>query len=117
MERHLAAILVADMVGSRKDRLGSPTSSSADQRPPQSASHLPHHPSATATAKGPSYVSSMNCRRRQPSTDALLMLSGRLEITAQQFSLSEYQSIRNKSRGTKLLADEVRQEIDKRISI
>ncbi len=45
------------------------------------------------------------------------MFSSRLEFTAQQFSQSEYQSIRDKSEGMKLLADEVRQEIDKRISI
>ncbi len=67
--------------------------------------------------KGRSYVSSMKCRKRQPSTEALLMLASRLEITAQQFSQSEYQSVRDKSRGMKLLAREVRQEIDKRISI
>jgi hypothetical protein len=67
--------------------------------------------------KGPSYVSSMKCRKRQPSTEALLMFSSRLEFTAQQFSQSDYQSIRDKSQGMKLLADEVRQEIDKRISI
>ncbi len=68
-------------------------------------------------SKGDSYVSSMKCRNQQPSTEALLMFSSRLEATAQQFSLSEYQSIRDKSQGMKLLADEVRQEIDKRISI
>ncbi len=45
------------------------------------------------------------------------MFSSRLESTAQRFSQSEYQSIRAKSQGMKLLADEVRQEIDKRISI
>ena len=67
--------------------------------------------------KGPSYVSSMKCRKQQPSTEALLMFSNRLESTAQQFSLSEYQSIRVKSQGMKLLAREVRKEIDKRISI
>ncbi len=43
------------------------------------------------------------------------MLSCRLEVTAQQFSLSEYQSIRDKSEDMKLLAEEVRQEVDKRI--
>ncbi len=68
-------------------------------------------------SKGDSYVSSMKCRNQQPSTEALLMFSSRLESTAQQFSQSEYQSIRDKSRGMKLLAHEVRQEIDKRISI
>ncbi len=67
--------------------------------------------------KGRSYVSSMKCRNRQPSTEALLMFSSRLESTAQQFSQSEYQSIRDKSQGMKLLAREVRQEIDIRISI
>ena len=67
--------------------------------------------------KGRSYVSSMKCRKQQPSTEALLMFSSRLESTAQQFSQSEYQSIRDKSQGMKLLAREVRQEIDKRISI
>ena len=67
--------------------------------------------------RGQSYVSSMKCRKRQPSTEALLMLTSRLEITAQQFSQSEYQSIRAKGQGMKLLAEEVRQEIDKRISI
>ncbi len=67
--------------------------------------------------KGPSYVSSMKCRNQQPSTEALLMLTSRLEFTAQQFSQSEYQSIRDKSEGMKLLAEEVRQEIDRRISI
>ncbi len=67
--------------------------------------------------KGPSYVSSMKCRNQQPSTEALLMFSSRLESTAQQFSQSEYQCIRDKSQGMKLLAREVRQEIDKRISI
>ena len=67
--------------------------------------------------KGRSYVSSMKCRNQQPSTEALLMFSNRLESTAQQFSQSEYQSIRDKSQGMKLLADEVRREIDKRISI
>ena len=67
--------------------------------------------------KGRSYVSSMKCRNQQPSTEALLMFSSRLESTAQQFSQSEYQSIRDKSQGMKLLAEEVRQEIDKRISI
>ncbi len=67
--------------------------------------------------KGDSYVSSMRCRNRQPSTEALLMLTSRLEFTAQQFSQSEILSIRDKSQGMKLLADEVRQEIDKRISI
>ena len=51
------------------------------------------------------------------STEALLMFSSRLESTAQQFSQSEYQSIRDKSEGMKLLAKEVRQEVDKRISI
>ncbi len=55
--------------------------------------------------------------KQQPSTEALLILSSRLEITAQQFSQSDYQSIRDKSRGMKLLAREVRQEVDKRISI
>ncbi len=67
--------------------------------------------------KGRSYVSSMKCRNQQPSTEALLMFSSRLEITAQQFSQSEIPSIRDKSQGMKLLAEEVRQEIDKRISI
>ena len=67
--------------------------------------------------KGQSYVSSMKCRKQQPSTEALLILSSRLEFTAQQFSQSEYQSIRDKSQGMKLLAREVRREIDKRISI
>jgi hypothetical protein len=67
--------------------------------------------------KGRSYVSSMKCRKRQPSAEALLMFSSRLESTAQQFSQSEYQSIRDKSQGMKLLAEEVRQEVDKRISI
>ena len=67
--------------------------------------------------KRQSYVSSMKCRKRQPSTEALLMFSSRLESTAQQFSQSEFQSIKDKSQGMKLLADEVRQEIDKRISI
>ena len=68
-------------------------------------------------SKGDSYVSSMKCRKRQPSTEALLMFSSRLESTAQQFSQSEYQSIRDKTQGMKSLAREVRQEIDKRISI
>ncbi len=68
-------------------------------------------------SKGDSYVSSMKCRNQQPSTEALLMFSSRLETTAQLFSQSEYQSIRAKIQGIKLLADEVRQEIDKRISI
>ena len=67
--------------------------------------------------KGPSYVSSMKCRKRQPSTEALLIFSSRLEFTAQQFSQSEIPSIRDKSQGMKLLAEEVRREIDKRISI
>ncbi len=67
--------------------------------------------------KGPSYVSSMKCRNQQPSTEALLMFSSRLEFTAQQFSQSEIPFIRDKSQGMKLLAEEVRQEIDKRISI
>ncbi len=67
--------------------------------------------------RGRSYVSSMKCRNRQPSTEALLMFSSRLESTAQQFSQSEYPSIRDKSQGMKLLAEEVRQEIDIRISI
>ncbi len=67
-------------------------------------------------SKGRSYVSSIKCRKQQPSTEALLMFSSRLESTAQQFSQSEYQSIRDKSQGMKLLAEEVRQEIDKRIS-
>ncbi len=66
---------------------------------------------------GPSYVSSMKCRKQQPSTEALLKFSSRLESTAQQFSQSDFQSIRDKSQGMKLLAEEVRQEIDKRISI
>ena len=51
------------------------------------------------------------------SAEALLMFSSRLESTAQQFSQSEYQSIRDKSQGMKLLAREIRREIDKRISI
>ncbi len=68
-------------------------------------------------SKGQSYVSSMKCRKQQPSTEALLMFSSRLESTARQFSQSEYQSIRDKSQGMKLLAREVRQEIDNRISI
>ena len=67
--------------------------------------------------KGRSYVSSTKCRKRPISTEALLMFSSRLETTAQLFSQSEYQSIRAKSQGMKLLAEEVRQEIDKRISI
>ena len=67
--------------------------------------------------KGPSYVSSMKCRKQQPSTEALLIFSSRLEFTAQQFSQSEIPSIRDKSQGMKLLAEEVRREIDKRISI
>ncbi len=67
--------------------------------------------------RGRSYVSSMKCRKRQPSTEALLMFSSRLEFTAQQFSQSEIPSIRDKSQGMKLLADEVRREIDIRISI
>ena len=68
-------------------------------------------------SKGDSYVSSMKCRNQQPSTEALLIFSSRLEITAQQFSQSEIPSIRDKSEGMKLLAEEVRREIDKRISI
>ncbi len=56
-------------------------------------------------------------RRDTCATEALLMFSSRLESTAQQFSQSEYQSIRNKSQGMKSLAREVRQEIDIRISI
>ena len=68
-------------------------------------------------SKGDSYVSSMKCRKQQPSTEALLMFSSRLESTAEQFSQSDFQSIRDKSQGMKLLAREVRQEIDKRISI
>ncbi len=67
--------------------------------------------------KGPSYVSSMKCRKQQASTEALLILSNRLEITAQQFSQSEIPSIRDKSQGMKVLAEEVRREIDIRISI
>jgi hypothetical protein len=67
--------------------------------------------------KGRSYVSSMKCRNQQPSTEALLMFSSRLESTARQFSQSEFPSIRDKSQGMKLLAREVRQEIDKRVSI
>ncbi len=67
--------------------------------------------------KGRSYMSSMKCRNQQPSTEALLMFSSRLEFTAQQFSQSDFQSIRDKSQGMKLLAEEVRREIDKRISI
>ncbi len=68
-------------------------------------------------SKGDSYVSSMRCRNQQPSTEALLMFSSRLEIIAQQFSQSKIPSIRDHSEAMKLLADEVRQEIDKRISI
>ena len=45
------------------------------------------------------------------------MFSNRLETTAQQFSQSDFQSIRAKSQGMRLLAREVRQEIDIRISI
>ncbi len=67
--------------------------------------------------KGRSYVSSMKCRNQQPSTEALLMFSSRLEFTAQQFSQSEIPSIRDKSDGMRKLAEEVRQEIDKRILI
>ncbi len=67
--------------------------------------------------RGRSYVSSMKCRNQQPSTEALLMFSSRLESTAQQFSQSEYQSIRDKSQGMKLLAEDVRREIDIRVSI
>ena len=67
--------------------------------------------------KGRSYVSSMKCRNQQPSTEALLMFSSRLESTAQQFSQSDFKSIRDKSRGMKLLAEEVRREIDIRISV
>ncbi len=59
----------------------------------------------------------MKCWNQQPSAEALLMFSSRLETTAQLFSQSEYQSIRDKSEGMKLLAEEVRQEIDIRISI
>jgi len=59
----------------------------------------------------------MKCRKRQPSTEALLIFSSRLEFTAQQFSQSEIPSIRDKSDGMRKLAGEVRQEIDKRISI
>ena len=59
-------------------------------------------------SKGDSYVSSMKCRNQQPSTEALLMFSSRLEITAQQFSQSKIPSIRDQSEGMKLLADEVR---------
>ncbi len=51
------------------------------------------------------------------TTEALLMFSSRLESTARQFSQSEYQSIRDQSEGMKLLAEEVRREIDIRISI
>ncbi len=68
-------------------------------------------------SKGDSYVSSMKCRNQQPSTEALLMFSSRLETTAQRFSQSDFQSIRDKCRGMKLLAREVRQEVDIRISI
>ena len=49
-------------------------------------------------SKGDSYVSSMKCRNQQPSTEALLMFSSRLESMAQQFSQSEYQSIRARAR-------------------
>ena len=45
------------------------------------------------------------------------MFVNRLEFTAQQFSQSEFQSIRDKSEDMKLLAREVRQEIDERVSI
>ena len=59
------------------------------------------------------------CQLRPDSgaAEALLMFSSRLESTAEQFSKSDFQSIRGKSQGMKLLAEEVRQEIDKRISI
>jgi hypothetical protein len=67
--------------------------------------------------RGQSYVSSMKCRKQQPSAEALLIFSNRLESTAQQFSQSEYQSIRAKSQGMKLLAEEMRQEVERRISI
>ncbi len=56
-------------------------------------------------------------RQMALATEALLMFSSRLEFTAQQFSESEIPFIRDKSQGMKLLAEEVRQEIDKRISI
>ncbi len=56
-------------------------------------------------------------RRDTCATEALLMFSNRLEITAHQFSQSEIQSIRDKSQGMKLLARDVRQEIYQRISI
>ncbi len=68
-------------------------------------------------SKGDSYVSSMKCRNQQPSTEALLMFSSRLEFTAQQFSQSEYKSIRDQAEGMKLLAEEMRQEVERRISI
>ncbi len=68
-------------------------------------------------SKGDSYVSSMKCRNQQPSTEALLMFSSRLEVTARQFSQSEYQSIRDQGEGMRLLAEEVRQEIYERVSI
>jgi hypothetical protein len=42
-------------------------------------------------------------------------LTSRLESTAQQFSQSDFQSIRDKSQGMKLLAEEVRQEIDMQV--
>ena len=45
------------------------------------------------------------------------MFSSRLESTAQQFSQPDFPSSRDKSQGMKLLAEEVRQEIDKRILI
>ncbi len=67
--------------------------------------------------KRQSYVSSTKCRNRPISTEALLKLISRLESTAQQFSQSEIPSIRDKSQGMRKLAGEVRQEIDKRISI
>ncbi len=48
---------------------------------------------------------------------ASVRLGVRNKVHRSQFSQSEYQSIRDKSQGMKLLAEEVRQEIDKRISI
>jgi hypothetical protein len=65
--------------------------------------------------RGKSYVSSMKCRGRKPSIEALLYLSRQIEMMAKTFSKSDILGIRNRVGPMRKIIDAINDEIDTRL--
>ena len=65
--------------------------------------------------RGKSYVSSMKCRNRRISTEALLHLSRRLTEMAGTFEKSQIGSMRDRAEPMVIFASEIEKEIDLRL--